>query len=232
LVFGAFVGVGVGLRQQISAVPTFNVVEHPEPQPSQVTMSSRSPGLQPFAPMPHAVRYWTSPEVHGRVGLGVGLPQQTFFVPAFDVVEQNTPQPSQLTPTSRSPELQLPMPHAVWYWTSPEAHEPCCSRRRVLLEELFGHVGAAAWSVWSSVGPAGCGAFRDPSSMRAGARASDLDRFAASAERRRKGASRHESTSTLSSVDERSTASAQLESSPTRERKLAPTSVSATQPAP
>ena len=156
------------------------------------------------------------------VGLGVGLRQQ-ISLPSLKVVEQGRRQPSQVTPISRSPELQLPMPHAVSYRTSPAPHEFCCSRRRACLEEVFGQIGGAASP---SGGPAG----RGPSSMGAGARASD--RFAASAERPRKGASRQDSASALSSVEERSTASAQLESSTTRECRRVPTSVSAAQPAP
>jgi hypothetical protein len=61
---GQAVGPGVGLRQQISAVPVFNVVEQKKPQPAQETLSSRSPALQPAAPMPHAVWYWISSAAH------------------------------------------------------------------------------------------------------------------------------------------------------------------------
>jgi hypothetical protein len=222
LLSGALVGLGVGLRQQISFVNVLKVVAQVTPQPSHVTPISRSPELQllPTLPTPHAVSYLISSAVHcGAVGLGVAFPQQISFVNVLKVVEQVKPQPSHVTLISRSPELQLPMPHAVSYRTSPEPHKFCCSRRRA---EVFGQIGGAASP---SGGPAG----RGPSSMGAGARASD--RFAASAERPRKGASRQDSASALSSVEERSTASAQLESSPTRKCSRVPTSVSATQPA-
>ena len=76
------------------------------------------------------------------VGLKVGLRQQISAVPAFNVVEQRKPHPSQETLSSRSPALHLPMPHAVLYWISSAAHAVCCSRRRALLDDVFGRIGA------------------------------------------------------------------------------------------
>jgi hypothetical protein len=133
-------------------------------------------------------------------GLGVGRRQQRSFVPVWNLVEQRSPQPSQLSSSWRSPALQaLVTPQVVQYSISPTSHAKVrWSRFRVARVVRF--VDGVA---------KGCGrattAFSGTSSDALGRRAV---RIASNSDIRCVGASRHVKTSGSRIVADGSTAPA------------------------